>query len=111
MSKGYFPPGCGNGRSQYLDAIDKQRFLPLQQIDSEEPASTGDEWRGIIRHGDGLASAQYAIAPYGLFDHFVSQRHQIDRQLDARRLRGLQIDDERIARRLLEWQVRRLRAL
>jgi hypothetical protein len=52
--EGIFSPRRGNGRSQYLDVIDKQRLPSLQQIDSEEPASTGDECAAIIRHADRL---------------------------------------------------------
>src|ERR1700687_5678222 len=45
------------------------------------------------------------------FDYFVGERHQIWRQLNAGGLGGFQIDHERIARRLLERQITRLRAL
>jgi hypothetical protein len=44
------------------------------------------------------------------FDYFVGERHQIRLQLNAGGLGGLQIDHERIVRRLLERQITRLRA-
>jgi len=37
-----------------------------------------------------------------LLDHLVSKRQKIHRQLDARGLCGLEVDDELVMRRLLE---------
>src|SRR6185437_5581783 len=45
------------------------------------------------------------------FDDFVGERHQIRRQLNPGGLCGFQIDDERIACRLLERQIAWLGAL
>jgi hypothetical protein len=39
-----------------------------------------------------------------LLDHLVGQRHKIHRQFDARGFRGLEVDDQLEACRLLERQ-------
>src|SRR5258707_1315257 len=81
--EGIFLPRRGNGRSQYLDVIDKQRLPSLQQIDSEEPASAGDECAAIIRHADRLASAQYAslLRHTGLFLRRADSGNRGNREL------------------------------
>src|SRR4051812_23063459 len=44
------------------------------------------------------------------FDHLVGQGEERDRNCEAERLRGLQIDGQAEVRRLLEGQVHRLRS-
>jgi len=46
-----------------------------------------------------------------LLDHFVGERHEIRRQLNSGLFCRFQIDDEEIARRLLERDVAWLRAV
>ncbi len=36
--------------AQRVDAVDQKRPPPLQQVDSEKPASAGDKGTAIIRH-------------------------------------------------------------
>jgi hypothetical protein len=36
--------------SQLVDVIDEKTATPFQEIDSEEPASAGDEGSAIVRH-------------------------------------------------------------
>src|SRR5262249_44048425 len=40
-----------------------------------------------------------------LFNYLIRQRHEVHRQFDARRLRGLEVDDQLVACRLLERQI------
>ena len=58
--------------------------------------------------GPAVGSAAKGDKPgAGLFDHLVGECYKIFRQLDACRFRGLEVDDELVARRLLERQIRR----
>src|SRR5262245_64680696 len=46
-----------------------------------------------------------------LFDHLVDAREHSRRHLKAKRLGGLEIDDQLVTGRRLHWQLGRLRAL
>src|SRR5262249_3593014 len=53
----------------------------------------------------------HAVQQLGsLLDHLVGERQKIHRQLDARGLCGLEVNDELVVRRLLERQISRPRA-
>ena len=51
----------GNGLAQALDEIDEQGFLPLQQVDGEEPAATRNEGATIIRHEIWIAHVRVVL--------------------------------------------------